>query len=798
MTRGVGVEIDGHAYNLVNDHETYVVTDVPSHPDSDGRMERRVIYDHFTGISHRREAHSIDTQQGLTSNIYTRMVRNAEQIWWANGLDTRTVDRIFAQRATTVVSPNPVINGFWRWFVDAGLGKSVLIGDTAIWLSSFNATTGAQTTTGFYDLQSTPGLGGAIWGTGSGSPALNQTVGNPGSRRITDVAVFNQRVFVAATATASDATAPGGIVNNFNIPQKYCVWDQGPLSPPLESPLPLTAPSAPTVGLGATPAGTKSFKYFIVGSDGQRDSSPSQIQPFVTGPNVLDATHTLTITMPAAYPPGVSFFRLYRGPTTLETQTNMVGLIQGSQSTGLAAGAVYLDNGILPTAEYLPTTPGFAVGDVGNASAFVVIRDTLWRAAGSFMWALKTGNGSWSATQHIGDPTTSITALDVFEDDLVIYKPDGLWTMDRGGNVFPLFPGVKLPGLNPRPLAQWRGKYYFAADFGMVWEYDGDKVVSIGFDKSEPYPMSKTMGLPNASTRGIPLPNFMLVGFNQANSTANVGYIFAWDGTGWHPFQYNPTGIVTAMGIGGVSQLPNYPVLQLGFGTFSGSSTSMSYLTQPTLDPLLTTNYDARPQVVYFPVDNGVVADEFKILESVRVDVDNPLSGTVRLAYAVDDNIATLNFTDMGSPIGDKQLFQTFALDTAPQYRKVLLRMTITPNGDVNALTASKTPVVRALIQRYKQREFQRRAWKLSLFLEEGQMTTRHNRDARTSQTMLDQLNAARQNKKLVIFKDILGKEHSVYVQSVGESIKAFRVRNNTTTFVCEVTLVEASSIVSN
>jgi len=162
------------------------------------------------------------------------------------------------------------------------------------------------------------------------------------------------------------------------------------------------------------------------------------------------------------------------------------------------------------------------------ASHFTVIREQLWRSLNANIYDTINTDPSaqvWSGATIIGDPNTPITGLDVFQDFLMIFKQDGIYSADKNGNVYPIFPGFKTLGTNPRAIGQWQDEYYFAADVGLIWAYSPrGGVRRVGFDWSEPYPMDpvdsilqKQYSIPNVAnaSQGIPLTNFLIVPFNQ-------------------------------------------------------------------------------------------------------------------------------------------------------------------------------------------------------------------------------------------------------------------------------------------
>lgn len=829
MPRGSGISLNGQRYNVVQDHETYVVADVPAHPDSDSRMERRVHYDSWLkGYLKRRASVSPQDQSIVSLNIYNRIERPGDGLWFSYGADTRMGDRIFGQRlvgASQAPASQPLN------FQDSSLYSFITCLQHVYSISGMSGTT--QQITLAKDFS-------AI------SPAVN----------LTDSVAYNGRVYVAASQLTNGVVDP-------SKPQKMWVWDQATATTNWTNPpTPLAAPTFPsettttvatkfdnvilttfkvgstalpmpasghfnvtvdneiievshnsstllnihTRGVFGTPAtahqvnatvtyvpggtvagnaGTARYQYYVIATLAGQDSTPSAAVNITTGASTLTAANYNILTFNTLAGPNYTVFRSYSGGVP-----NSVGVI-ASNIVGTGSPVVFNDTGLDVSSVYYQVTPQFAIGDVGRAISFAVIRNVLWRAAGPRMWSWDGQQVAWSGESVIGDPNANITAIDVYQDGLVIFKQDGIYTMNRTGDVFSLFPGFKTLGLNARPLGQWKGNYYFASDVGMVWEWNGDVINSIGFDYAEAYPFPDgTFGLPNAATHGIGMPNYFLVGFKKFNTHNNSAFYFAYDGQGWHPFHYDPNFVATGLGFTGGNQLPTNPTIQFGKATWNNTSFAISYLTNPTLDPYLVTSYDTTTQVIFLPVDSGIISDEWKVLEGLRLFVENPTTGLVRVLYAADDNIFLQNYVDLGAPQNDMTTIQTFAPSgQLPVYRKIMFKVTMT------ATSSSATPIIRMVMHRYKQRESQRKSWTLALFLEEGQMNPNSNREHRTSRQMLKHLNTARKERNLVDFVDLVGDKYKVYVESVGESLKTYRGTNNTTSFVAKVVLVEPAEV---
>lgn len=848
MPRGSGVSLNGQRYNVVQDHETYVVADVPAHPDADSRMERRVHYDSWVkGYLKRRASNSPQDQSIVSLNIYNRIERPGDGLWFSYGGDTRMGDRIFGQRQVGLSQPPasmPVS------FQDSSLYSFItcvqhvysitgLVGSTQQILLSkdFSAVSPTvnitdsvafngriyvatcQLTNGVPD----PSLPQPMWAWDQTTTTTNwvSTIagGDAGNGLVpldaptfpnqasTTVAVQFTNSFVGVITVGSTAGMPGGAggiaAANFNVN-----IDNEILTVHYASATTLTIITRGVFGTpstahntgakisyvpGGTIAGTGGqarWQYYVITKLAGRDSPPSFQVNIVNGASSLTTTNYNVLIFNTVSGQTYTVFRSYAGGNP-----NSVGII-GDNIPGATDGSnkvTFNDTGLPVTGLQYQITPQFAIGDVGRATSFAVIRNVLWRAAGPRMWSWDGAYVAWSGESVIGDPNANITALDVYQDALVIFKQDGIFTMNRTGDVFSLFPGFKTLGLNARPLGQWKGNYYFASDVGMVWEWNGDVINSIGFDYAEAYPFPDgTFGLPNAVTRGIGLPNYFLVGFQKFNSHNNAAFFFAYDGVGWHPFHYDPNYVSTGLGFTGGNQLPANPTIQFGKGTWNGTSYAISYLTSPTLDPYLVTNYDTTPQVVFLPVDSGIIADEWKVLEGLRLFVENSTSGLVRVAYASDDNIFLQQYVDMGPPQNDRTTIQTFVFGAStqlPVYRKIMFRITLTPDAN------NATPIIRLVMHRYKQRETQRKSWTMALFLEEGQMNPNSNREHRTSKQMLKHLNDARKERNLVDFVDLVGDKYKVYVESVGESLKTYRGASNTTSFVAKVVLVEPAEV---
>lgn len=432
-----------------------------------------------------------------------------------------------------------------------------------------------------------------------------------------------------------------------------------------------------------------------------------------------------------------------------------------------------------------------------SANNFVVIRNQLWRSNGASIFSTVNtdpANQVWSSATIVGDPNTNINYLDVWGDFIMIFKQDGIYNADKTGNVYPLFPGFRNLGTNPRPIGQWRDSYYFASDVGLVWEISKTGVKRIGFDLAEPFPMGGTastspiLGTPNAATRGVPLTNYLVVGFNQFPAQSNSGaYFLAWDGKTWHPYAYFANSTVNGLGETGGNQSPVAPTVQLSCKG-NGSTNKIFYQSQPLVDPVHSGSFDTTPQVLYLTVDNGALEDESKVLERINCWIDNPQSGTLKIAYALDENISNLTFADMGTPIGNgSQSAQQFLPPSPlPTYRKIQLRVTIQAN------TSTNSPIVRYIILHYKQRTPQRRTWTLMLLSDKNTVGPTARVDVRDARKIVADLDAARQVHEQVDFVDILGVTYSVYVDEVSEKIKIQKA-GQSPSFIVQVLLVEAS-----
>jgi hypothetical protein len=168
MPVGIGfgkIAIQGKQYNIAPKPDSYNVSESPAHSDIDQKMERRVIYRTFSGgISKRREEPSLDaTMASSTSFSLLRQVKNTTGIYWANGGDTRSEDRIFVQRAN--VASN---------FADL-VQQPFQVGDASVY--SFAASQNAV-----YALQTPPGT----W--------IQSTTTTP---TVTDITQYGGQVYLA-------------------------------------------------------------------------------------------------------------------------------------------------------------------------------------------------------------------------------------------------------------------------------------------------------------------------------------------------------------------------------------------------------------------------------------------------------------------------------------------------------------------------------------------------------------------------------------------------------------------------
>ena len=443
-----------------------------------------------------------------------------------------------------------------------------------------------------------------------------------------------------------------------------------------------------------------------------------------------------------------------------------------------------------------------------QAGRFAVIRNQLWRSVNSSVFATTNtdpGSQVWTTATVVGDPNTNITALDVWGDFLMMFKQDGIYNADKNGTVYNLFPGFRTIGQNPRPIGQWRDNYYFASDVGLIWEITHAGVTRVGFDISEPFPMGGTTdglvaqsySLPNVMTastggtpQGVSMTNSMVVGFNQYNPDGTSGaYFLAFDGTAWHPFAFFPQSVALGLGMTGGNQNPVSPTLQFAVQSRTAPFTNkIYYQANPLIDPFLATSFDTTPQVIYLNVDNGVLEDEYKVIERVNIGVDNYRAGTVKVAYALDEDIDNLVFQDLGAPAGNlTQTNQQFEFPLPyPTYRKIQIRITMQAN------TSTASPILRYLVLHYKQRTPQRKVWDIEILADQNIIGSSGTVDVRDSGKIIDDLDTSRQNHQQVKFTDIRHDPHTVYVDEVGETIAVLK-GDLAPSFIVTVKLIEVS-----
>lgn len=495
-----------------------------------------------------------------------------------------------------------------------------------------------------------------------------------------------------------------------------------------------------------------------------------------------------------------TIYALSTPPNTWVTSATTVPAITDAIQYG---GFLYVavgDANSFYTWDQVSTTTNW-VQRANQAGHFTVIRNQLWRSVNANVYStINTDPSSqvWTTATVVGDPSTNITALDVWGDFLMVFKQDGIYNIDKTGVVYPLFPGFKNLGMNPKPIGQWRDSYFFASDVGLVWEVAKGAVNRIGFDLAEPYPMggdsshAPAFSIPYVSTRGINLPNALIVGFNQFSATNSGGaYFLAWDGTGWHPYTYFQDSAVNGLGVTGGNQNPVNPVVQFSVSSRPigvGNTNKIFYQTNPLIDPFLAASFDTNPQVMYLTADSGALEDEYKVLERVTAWVDNPSSGTLRIAYALDEEIASLTFHDMGAPQGDQvQSSQQFIPPQPfPTYRKILLRLTTT------ATASSACPITRYVILHYKQRVPQRRIWTIKILAESNTVAASGQIDVRTAKKIVNDLNLARKFHQQVPFTDANNDTFSVYIDQVGESLSVLKGNQNPS-FIADLTLIESA-----
>ncbi len=440
--------------------------------------------------------------------------------------------------------------------------------------------------------------------------------------------------------------------------------------------------------------------------------------------------------------------------------------------------------------------------DNTKADFFATVRFQLWKAVRpnklySCLDIANTAsaNNQWTSTaNNVGDASQNITSLLGFNVDIAVGKTDGLWTIDRAGNDFPVIPELKFVAnaSNVNVLRTWRGGLHFNVRNGM-YRYEPGRIESLGLDR---YRATGTAGQPLVLKVAdmSPFLNEMFVALSPSQGPTGMFLASFFEKPfRWHLIAYDARYKATFTGISDAAF--SVPTLWWGQDDGQGNyATWYARLPAATDNPLDDTGYQYRlGSGVLTTTEIAPLADQNKTWAKVVLHcLQGSPQATVSLAYAADAAIETQTFTPMVGPQNQTSQWSLYQEWFFPGWKN---QSTISSKSIQFQLTLSttdtaQTPVVKHVVAHYKHRPQPRRRWKLQLVLEDQSAGRSHYRDRRSPDAMLHDLMNARLSSQPVKFLDMIGDQYQVYIEKVSHQLIEKRAQA-THRYKAEVHLLE-------
>lgn len=439
-----------------------------------------------------------------------------------------------------------------------------------------------------------------------------------------------------------------------------------------------------------------------------------------------------------------------------------------AQYANLLLAAVSGGNGYYYSSDGASWTQVTGSGDGPKADLFSVVRFQLYKAVKPnkiYITTDPTNPANWNSTPtQVGDTAHQINSLAPFLIDIAIGKEDGVWTVDRAGNDFPIVPELRsvANAANALTMKQWRSGLHFRVRNGL-YRYDG-RLLSIGLDRYRA-PIVNGLPLVLSVADTAPYTNEMLAALQIAGQQglylASL-YEAPWR---WHLWGFDARFKPTCLAVSANAFAT--PTLWVGQDDgVGGYSTGYVRLPAATDNPLDDPGYTFQPGSWPITLDElAPLPDQEK--NWCRVIVRCPkgsLQATLGMAYAVDGDIDTQTFTRMVGPQGQLTQFglqqEWFFADPKGVNGRALQLQLILATSD-----PAQSPAPRHVVVHFKHMAFPRNRFTVRLVCEDHTAGQDHQRDERSAEDHLLELVRIRTAKRPVEFVDIMGLTRTVYLE---------------------------------
>ncbi len=408
----------------------------------------------------------------------------------------------------------------------------------------------------------------------------------------------------------------------------------------------------------------------------------------------------------------------------------------------------------------------------------------LWRADNiNELWYTAdptAGSPTWVGPFQAGDTTAFITGLAVFQNQLHVFKQDGIYIVEVTGSTYRI--AVLLDQFqsfdvdNGKGNTNWNGFLYYNTTGGGISRFDGATVEALGPDRGAIFEEATFQGaLDRQEFRSlIGTSNWL---FAAGDSEDDNSQVLAYGGTGWHSFI--DAGVVA---LDTVSHLP--------------ALTAANVLATPTLwynkaeevfysvvpegtdnpDDFAAFTYDTNGGFFVTPWFDAKLPDLDKAFYSITVISEKVVASAqeIEVAYQIDK---------IGGP--EDADSDWISLGTVQQSPTAILRF---PDGALHkwstvaqsirfkfkltTTSASLSPIFKEYFVRFTTRPPTRWGWNLPIKYEDNLEGIDHERETLSKTQIQQRLWAARDRRDALFFDDALGPPTNVINQFTNPSFE--------------------------
>lgn len=390
---------------------------------------------------------------------------------------------------------------------------------------------------------------------------------------------------------------------------------------------------------------------------------------------------------------------------------------------------------------------------------------TLWKAVlPNLVYASSNpkNGGAWTTAYTVGSSATNITGIVMFDNRLLVGKPEGLFWVHADGTVDPLIDmSGAVDAANCSGMTSWGGALFVPWVQGL-YIYKGGNILNLNDALPSFRDIGPNLNTGNASTvRGkvvamCPSPTHL---YAVIKSDAAKYYILAYNGDttpgrGWHPVANLGTNTCTTIAW---ETVQTNPVL------FFGSGATVNYLIMPRSSDNQLLDSNCRFQTdgtIQMPAYESPLRGVQKCYLDLVVNIEGSLSGTVYVDFNYYIDGGTVQSLGRVANSG----WTTVYFPTNVTGRRIIIEAVL-HTGD-----STITPSIRTIELHFQLRPARRKMWHFQVIASGGAANQLRSNPTQMGATIVNNLIAARDSVSAVNFEDRFGVSWDAFVEEVTEA----------------------------